>query len=399
MRVLRLCSVFESGDEQLSRPGYDPVGGMQNHAAALTRALDRLDVTQTVVTSRLGAPATSERFGRNARLVRDGLPIRRLRQGWALPAALHAARSGPFDVVHVHQGEDLAVLPLGVAAARRLGCPLVVTLHCSLRHSVRPADLRLAMLRTVGGALEQRMLARAHTVIALTEATARRLRAGRHRTAVIPSGVEPALFAGAAPAAELGDVPRPRVLFLGRLARQKDVPTLVRSFGLMRRRASLVIVGDGPDHRLVDASVDALPDDVRRRVYRFGFRPHRAVPGLLLAADVLALPSIYEEMGSVLVEAMQAGLPVVAANVGGIGCVVEHGRTGVLVPPGDPGRFSRALDDLIARPAVRARMRVAARVAAANYAWDSLAVRVRDIYRDAVRDAAVGAPIIDGIAT
>jgi glycogen(starch) synthase len=384
LHVLRLCSVFEPDDDQIHRPGYDPIGGMQNHTAALTRALDQRGVQQTVITSRLGAPARSKPFGRRARLVRTGLPIRRFRQGWAMVGARLVARGGSYDLVHVHQGEDLAALPLGVAMARRLGCPLVVTLHCSLRHSVPAADRRLAMLHSVGGSLEHRMLACAHTVIALTETTAQRIGGGRHRTVVIPSGVETGLFTGARPAPELADVPGPRILYLGRLARQKDVPTLVDAFGRMRREASLVIVGDGPDRPAVEAAVRALPDGASRRVFRFGFQRHRDVPGFLLGADVLVLPSIYEEMGSVLAEALQAGLPVVASDVGGIPRVVHHGRTGILVPPADPDCLARALDELVANPADLARMSAASRALADRYAWDGLAERILDVYRGAL---------------
>src|SRR3712207_7374469 len=90
----------------------------------------------------------------------------------------------------------------------------------------------------------------------------------------------------------------------------------------MRQPASLVVVGDGPDRERVHALAAGLP-----RVHLTGFVEHTAVPAVLASLDVLVLPSAYEEMGSVLVEAMVAGLPVVASDVGGIPEVVRDGET------------------------------------------------------------------------
>ncbi|MEP6851571.1 MAG: glycosyltransferase family 4 protein [bacterium] len=384
LRVLRLCSVFEPDVGQVGRPQFDPIGGMQNHTASLTRTLDRLGVEQTVVTSRLGDATGVTPLGRCSEVVRVGLPTRRVRQAWAA-AAFRAAKSrGPFDVVHVHQGEDLAALPLAAALARRFDAAFVATLHCSLRHSVPAAGPRLTALRVVGGALEERLLGRADEVIVLTQTTRARLAAAGQACTVIPSGVESDLFRGATPSPLLAGIARPRVLYVGRLARQKAVPTLVRAFGLVSSPGSLVIVGDGPDRPAVDAAVAELPESVRRRVHRFGFRPHQEVPALLAAADVLALPSIYEEMGSILAEALQAGLPVVASAVGGIPDVVRPGRTGVLVPPGDPVALAGALERLVGSEGRRSAMRAACRAEATGYAWDGLAAQILNVYRRAV---------------
>lgn len=120
MRVLRLCSVFEPRSLTPGSAAYDPIGGMQNHVAELTRCLDRLGVAQLVVTSRLAGPADRARFAAQAQVIRTGLPVPVLRQGWAPLAARHALARGRPDLVHVHCGEDLAVLPLARLAARRL---------------------------------------------------------------------------------------------------------------------------------------------------------------------------------------------------------------------------------------------------------------------------------------
>jgi 2-deoxystreptamine N-acetyl-D-glucosaminyltransferase/2-deoxystreptamine glucosyltransferase len=97
-------------------------------------------------------------------------------------------------------------------------------------------------------------------------------------------------------------------------------------------------------------------------------------------ADVLAVPSRYEELGSVLVEAMHAGLPAVAAAVGGISEVVADGVTGRLVPPGDSRALAAALDAVLGDPGTARRMATAAQARAAAYHWDALAARVHAVY-------------------
>ena len=88
-------------------------------------------------------------------------------------------------------------------------------------------------------------------------------------------------------------------------------------------------------------------------------------------------------MGSVLVEAMASGLPVVASAVGGIPEVVRDGETGLLVPPGDVAALTTALDRLAADPELRARLAAGARDRARAYAWPQLAGRVAEVYRRA----------------
>src|SRR5215207_8454354 len=176
-RVLRLCSVFEPPVTALTGAGarYDPVGGMQSHTGQLTRALDACGVAQTVVTAWRPGAARSERLGGRSRVVRLGGPVRRFRQLYAPAAALVMPRLATgTDLVHVHLGEDLAVVPLGLLASRRRR-PLVLTVHCSLRHTLRPTGGRGLVLSTAGAALESVGERRADAVIVLTRRLADRL--------------------------------------------------------------------------------------------------------------------------------------------------------------------------------------------------------------------------------
>jgi glycogen synthase len=392
LHVLRLCSVFEppgvADDDDAVLPGqlhrraaaFDPIGGMQNHTASLTRCLDQKGIRQTVVTSRLAAPAGRSSLG-TAAVHRTGVPLRRLRQLWALAALpVVLRRADRVDLVHAHQGEDIAALPLARLAARRHRCPLVVTVHTSVGHTFRGRSLRARLLRGFGGLVERSALRRADAVVVLTDRTAAAVRGDgvrADRVLVNPSGFDPTLFGTAARDVFPG-VPRPRIGYVGRMAPQKRADRLVEAFGRMRETASLVLVGDGPDRALVHRLVASSP--ARDRITEVGFVEHAVVPSVLASLDVLVLPSEYEEMGSVLTEAMAAGLPVVASDVGGIPEVVRDGETGLLVPRGDVDALAEALDRLVADPALRGRLAAGARERARSYAWPHLAGRVADLY-------------------
>ena len=385
--VLRLCSVFEPPPEALARPGaaaYDPIGGMQNHTAELTRGLDRLGVRQHVLTSRLGAPRSRTPLGRAATVVRTGAPLRAARQLWAADAARQLVGQRGVGLVHAHQGEDLAVLPLAELVARRAGVPLVVTLHCSLSRTVEAGRWR--PLAVLGPGLERSVVRRADAVLVLTSSAADAAvedGVDPARVHVVPSGFDPQLFAG--PFDDpTPDVPHPRVLFAGRLADQKRPLDAVAAHALMAPDVHLVVVGDGPLRARVEAAAAASP--ARDRVHVLGLAPHEQVPAHLRHADVFVLPSQYEELGSVLVEAMASGLPVVANRVGGIPALVRDGVTGRLVERGDVAGLAAALTDALTDRRTTRRTSEAARAHVDTaYSWPVLAERVHDVYVDVQR--------------
>jgi glycosyltransferase involved in cell wall biosynthesis len=88
-------------------------------------------------------------------------------------------------------------------------------------------------------------------------------------------------------------------------------------------------VGDGPGRRAAEAQARPLAGPVRFT----GFAPHARIPAVLRHIDLLVLATRYEELPSVLIEAMAAGLPVIASRVGGIPALVDHDVNGLLVPP------------------------------------------------------------------
>ena len=394
LRVLRLCSVFEAPTASLVGRGtaYDPLGGMQNHTGQLTRALDERGVVQAVVTAYRPSAPRRERIGERTIVYRVGLPTRHVRQVWAPPAAALALRlARGCDVVHAHLGDDYAVVPLGLAAAAAAGRPLVITVHSSVVHTFEVTGLRSFALKRLGSRLERLGERRAAAVIALTDRTARLLAADgvpRDRVHVIPSGVRPSRFSGPAPERVRGA--RRRVLYLGRLHVQKSVETLVCAAAALPPDVEVVLAGDGPERTRLESLARRM--GLQDRVRFLGFVPPDEVPALLPTADVFVLPSRYEELGSVLLEAMACGLPIVATRTGGVPSVITDGVAGLLVPPGQPDPMAAALRQVLDDDRLADRLRAGARAASQRYSWDALAARVHDVYLSVVDEARRAGP-------
>jgi L-malate glycosyltransferase len=205
---------------------------------------------------------------------------------------------------------------------------------------------------------------------------------------VVPSGID------LAPHAVPGDRERIRaregiladeilVLQIAALAPHKSQRDLLRGARIaIDRRPDLRfwIAGEGPLRSELEAERDALQLGDRMRF--LGFRED--VIDLLAAADLFCVSSYLEGMGTSTLDAMAAGLPVVATRVGGIPEIVTHGVTGLLVPPRDPEALAGALLTLAADPSVRERMGREARIKVMAFSADRTAERTREAYGDAL---------------
>jgi len=114
----------------------------------------------------------------------------------------------------------------------------------------------------------------------------------------------------------------------------------------------LLIVGEGPLEARLRRLVAAHRLD--SSVLFAGFQSD--VPAVTAALDAAVLPSLFEGMGRVVLEAMAAGKPIIASNVGGIPDLVRHGENGLLVPPGDHESLRQALVEILTQPELRRRM-------------------------------------------
>jgi glycosyltransferase involved in cell wall biosynthesis len=403
LRVLRLCSVFEPPASSIGGRGarFDPVGGMQDHTGLLTRELCRRGVEQIILTARPPTAPWVERISPRATVVRVALPVRRPRRLYSVPAAVLAPLFGArCDLVHVHLGEDLAILPLAALAAAPRRLPVVLTVHCSLAHTLQVSDARSAILRVLGGSIERQAERRVAATLVYTSRLAGMLASDRGAPAaeVVRRGIDRHLFTGVRgpdPFPELEG--RPRVVYVGRLVRAKGVGVLLDAASRMRSDARFLLVGDGPDRVRLERQAERLGLGARVRIT--GFLEHHRVPDLLATADLLVLPSFYEELGTVLVEAMQAGVPAVASRTGGIPEVVEDGVTGLLVPPRDAGALARALDTVLADPQLAAAMSANARRRAADYDIVRVAEQIHALYERVTAPVADRPPLVADVVS
>jgi len=116
-------------------------------------------------------------------------------------------------------------------------------------------------------------------------------------------------------------------------------------------------------------------------VHFTGFGPHVQVPAVLRHVDMLVLPRLHEDLGSALIEAMAAGLPVVATRAGGTADLVHDGVNGLLAAARDPAALAAAISRVLADPTAAAGLSAAARRTAAACAWPGLARKVLEVYR------------------
>jgi glycogen(starch) synthase len=180
----------------------------------------------------------------------------------------------------------------------------------------------------------------------------------------------------------------PLLVFSGRLVYEKGLHDLLRAMPRLRRRhpgIRLVVAGAGPHDEALRQQARQLR--LGRSVLFAGFVGDEQLAALAGAADCAVVPSIYEPFGLVALEAAAAGTPLVAADVGGLRELVEHGRTGLRFSSGDVAGLADAVTALLSDQVLARRMARAARtMVAADHSWDRVAARTVDVYERAARE-------------
>jgi len=201
---------------------------------------------------------------------------------------------------------------------------------------------------------------------------------------VIPNGIDVERFRpGQTPIHHLRDG-CVNVLFVGRLEKRKGLPDLLRAYEYLQERvprSRLIIVGDGPMRGRVDSFVSSHRLE---NVVLAGYVPDQVLPRYYCSADIACFPATGgESFGLVLLEAMAAGLPVVATEIPGYMSVVEAGRDSLTVRPKSAGELGVALTVLARDAMLRRRLGDAAHAKAQRYAWRLVAARVIEVYQEA----------------
>ncbi len=360
-------------------------------AAVPHRILDELRCPIFVV-DRIDAPAdaavASARKQLERQLSRDPMPRDKLVPRKYVSLAMRlAALVQQQHVVRLHAHFASRAGHVAALAASLCGCPYSMTAHAK---DIYHADVDQELLRW--------KIAAASCVVTVTDYNQRHLRA---LVADIPgapdkifrlyNGVDLGRFG----TPEIVRTSRPRITAVGRLVEKKGFAVLIESCRRLREHAhdfDCEIIGGGPEEAALRGQIAAA--GLEHTIALRGVLSTEEVAVRLQGATVVVLPCVVGQDGNVdalptvLLEAMASGRPVVSTRLSGIPEIVDHGRTGLLVPPGDPGALAAALAAVITDPTrCEAMGRAGRRRAEELFDLEANVLRLRTLLRSAHRSA------------
>jgi len=372
---------------------FDAPGGVETNVREVTRRLRAAGEDVEVFASDLYDEGSWERRSDYAPVV-EGVPVhrfpvrKRLLPGLTMPmmvGLIDALSESGADVIHAHSHRYGHVLE-AAAVADRLRIPLVVSTHYHPAGPREPTWKRgLLRVQDVVFGMTAYRVARALVVQTDQEAALVREFAPGKKLRTIPPGID--LKAWSTPETDRPeglDLPEEYFLFVGRVAPNKGLPTLLDALARLEAsaRRPLVLMGRDWGERIrleARARELGIADRVRFLGHVESLSAYR---GVIRGARALVLVSEWEAFGLVLLEAMVAGTPVVATAVGGVPDVLDGGRAGRLVPYGDPVALAGALRSVVEDEPETRRLRAAASERVRGFDWSVTVDRHRALYRE-----------------
>jgi glycosyltransferase involved in cell wall biosynthesis len=295
-----------------------------------------------------------------------------------MPEVLNTHRESPFDVIHAH-----AALPCGHAAAivgRRLSIPFVVSVHGLDAFFTRQAG---ALTGNSCRRVTEKVYRSASAVICISQKVREQVISKTNsNVTVIYNGVDvERFFPERAPIKDLS------VLSVGNLIATKGHVSLLRSFARVLRDVrdcSLQIIGDGPDReKLADLAAKL---GIANRVHFHGRRGRDYVADAMRQCAIFVLPSAYEGLGCVYLEAMACAKPAIGCRGQGIEEVIEQGKSGMLVTPDNEHELTDAMLTLLRDEDLQQRIGANARAAILDrFTLSHQAQQLADVYRRCTR--------------
>jgi phosphatidylinositol alpha-mannosyltransferase len=354
-------------------------GGVKAHVAALVQFLIadhdvRVFAPMSTAPSRSGADRVVQAVGRPLSVPynRSVAPV--ALSPWVVRRTSRALREFDPHVVHVHE----PAAPMVAAAAAAFGPrPIVGTFH-TWSHRDRAYRLVAPAARRIA----ERLDARVAVSPAAQQFAAEALHLPLGSFRVIPNGVPVSSYAQAEPIPHLVDPERPLLLFVGRLETRKGLDVLIRAFLRLRTtmpQVRLCVVGEGPERERCQQMV---PPSIRPDVLFVGAVDEDEKPRYHASADVFVAPNTGgESFGIVLLEAMAAGLPIVASDIPGFRTVMKEGRQGRMVPAANAFALADAIGTVLSNRRLGAAMADEGRRTAAEYDWSVVGRRIEQLYR------------------
>jgi phosphatidylinositol alpha-mannosyltransferase len=355
--------------------GYPHPGGVNDHVRNQYEQLRILGHDAWIITSKYGKERESEghviRLGTGWAFPTNG-SIGRVTLGWRFKEqARELLAEHDFDILHFHEPLVPFLSPTVLDQSR--------TVNVATFHAFGGFSPSYWVGRRWGGHLAAKL----HGRIAVSGAARHfisRYFPGDYR--IIPNGVDVERYAAAEPMEELRDGTL-NILFVGRLEERKGLIHLLRAYHRLRKRhvdARLLVIGAGVKLREYKRYIGLRQI---RDVEFLGRVSEDAKARYFASADIFCAPSTGQEsFGIVLLEAMAAGIPIVASDIHGYKNVVQRDVTGLLVEPRNHRQLAAALYALARDPDLRREMGAAGRARAPEYSWPNVTRQVVDFYRE-----------------
>jgi glycosyltransferase involved in cell wall biosynthesis len=371
MRVLFLSDYF---------PPH--VGGVEKVVDEVATRLSRMGHSASVMTMKLGDEPLSEEVGGVSVFRFPGVDLTKylkfqiaLSPSFALGAVRRAKRVRP-QVLNAHT-LFYSTSIFSVLLKRALGVPLVTTVHLG---EIKTGSALLDFaVRSYEFSIGRLLMRESAAVIAVSRAVEEHLvqmGVPKSKIFLVPNGVDYDHFTGAYEARRPNEF---EILFIGRLVPNKGLHFVIEAAPeLVKRHPSVrfVVVGEGP---MKAQALGAVRAAGLSRFFRF-VDSVDDVREPMKTAFVMVRPSLTEGLPLTVMEAMAAGVPVVAFAVAGTPEIISDGYNGMLVPSADSGRLSQALTRLIMDPAEARQMGERARASMRERSWDAVAGKTLAVY-------------------
>lgn len=379
---------------------YPPrvIGGLARHVYAISTSLASKEVSVNVLTigddTMQGNKVREERL--NSNLLVTKINGNRFRAptflDWAYQfnatmteTALLKIDAWKPDLIHAH---DWLVAPSAIAVKHLRRIPLLSTIHSTElgRSGSLEEDSQKHIME-----MESFLIRESSKIIVtsnyMKKETSALFGLSKARIQVISNGIEKVVQKeGLDLQAIRGRYALPwekLVIFVGRMFEQKGPHILLDAASQIlqkRQDFKFVFVGEGPLKSMMQKKASEM--NIGQKMYFTGFIPDSELHELYAVADVAVFPSLYEPFGIVCLEAMAAGCPVIAANVGGLAEIIEDGKTGILVPPNDSIALNNVILKVSDNGSLARHLSMNGREHVLyNYRWDKIAGGTLDVYR------------------
>jgi len=388
MKIIQICEQFKPS-----------IGGVQNYVYALSHELSKRH-NVTVFTSDLIEgldltlkPPSYEKISDNFNIYRfktyPPYYISYVRAYGMIPPLIRNLAKSDVDLIHSHS--FIAIHTNAAALLSKLKKnPFVLTIHS---FGENPSNFYSDMFTKVyNSSIGKITLKFADKVIVLSsEAKVYFLQLGvdEEKIRIVPNGIDYKRFANFHPKVNFKQrysINGKVVLFVSNLQQRKGAQYLLKAAPQILREVpntSFVIVGDGPYRKYLEDLSNRL--HIKNKVIFTGSLSDQELLEAYHIADVFVLPSAFEGLPTVILEAMASGVPIVATKVGGIPSIVQDGITGFLINYGDTKQIAEAVINILSDESLAQKMGENGKRISKNYDWQIICKKIEDVYQEVIQ--------------